>query len=89
MMFDRQAYLCWLQLTSSRPHIWVTYSHAYGVTGTRQGPECMPASSPEWYPSFVTTTVTLMNSHLCKQKGHCGDNGFGCQRIQLRAAGLC
>lgn len=88
-MFDGQAYFGCLQLTASRPHIWVTYSNAYGVTGTGQGPECMPASSPECCPSLVTTRVTLMSGHLCKQIGHCGDNGFSCHRVQLPAAGLC
>lgn len=53
-----------------------------------QGPEYMPASSPEWCPSLVTTTVTLINGHSCEQKGHCGDSGFSCQRVRLGCVGL-
>lgn len=91
-LFDGQAYFLCLLLPPPHDlqasHLGDLQQRLQGDCVIGQGPECVPASSPEWCPSLVTTTVTLINSHLCKQKGHRGDNGFSCQRGQLGAAGL-
>lgn len=78
MLFDGQASFLCLSPTDNlqAPHLGDLQQCMWCGCVRGQGPGCMP--SPECCLSLVSTTVTLINSHLDQQKGHCGDSGDSC-----------